>query len=206
SCLAAPARPPFPALEPYRETAVAPPVVPSATPTSALASNNSSIVRDVTPIDSPASPHSPPSPPKLVGSRTFALEYDLDDAGRGGVAKVELWGSRDGGKTWNRYAQDDDNRSPLIVTVDEEGLYGFRIVVQSAGGAIAERPRAGDSPELWVSGDLKRPVVEVTAIERGQGNMADHLVLRWRAADNNLEPRPIALFYSSRASGPWSAI
>jgi hypothetical protein len=53
---------------------------------------------------------------------------------------------------------------------------------------------------------LKRPVVELTAIERGQGNVADHLMLRWRAADNNLEPRPIALFYSSRAAGPWSAI
>jgi hypothetical protein len=134
------------------------------------------------------------------------LEYDLDDAGRGGVAKVELWGSRDGGKNWSRYAQDDDNRSPLIVTVDEEGLYGFRIVVQNAGAAIAETPRAGDSPELWVSIDLKRPVVELTEIERGQGNLADHLTLRWQAADNNLEPRPIALFYSSRPAGPWSAI
>ncbi len=25
-------------------------------------------------------------------------------------------------------------------------------------------------------------------------------------ADNNLEPRPISLFYSSRSTGPWSAI
>jgi hypothetical protein len=199
-----PSRPQFTALEPYRESASNPPVVPSATPASVPVSKP--ILRDVTPIDSTASPHSPPSPPKLVGSRTFALEYDLDDTGRGGVSKVELWGSRDGGKVWSRYAQDDDNRSPLVVTVDEEGLYGFRIVVQNAGGPLAEAPRAGDSPELWVSVDLKRPVVELTAIERGQGNMADHLILRWRAADNNLEPRPIALFYSSRPAGPWSAI
>jgi hypothetical protein len=199
-----PSRPQFSTLEPYRESAANSPMAPSA----ALApvSSGKPAVRDVTPIDSPSSPHSPSSPPKLVGSRTFALEYDLDDAGRGGVAKVELWGSRDGGKTWNRYAQDDDNRSPLIVTVDEEGLYGFRIVVQNAGGPTAEPPRAGDSPELWVSVDLKRPVVELTAIERGQGNVADHLTLRWRAADNNLEARPISLFYSSRPSGPWSAI
>lgn len=199
-----PSPPQFATLEPYRESTVNPPVVPSATPAAVLISKP--MLRDVTPIDSPASLNSPPSPPKLVGSRTFALEYDLDDAGRGGVAKVELWGSRDGGKNWNRYAQDDDNRSPLIVTVDEEGVYGFRIVVQNAGAAIAETPRAGDSPELWVSVDLKRPVVELTAIERGQGNVADHLMLRWQAADNNLESRPIGLFYSSRPAGPWSAI
>jgi hypothetical protein len=199
-----PTAPQLATLEPYRESAANPTVVPPAT--ASPVSTSKPILRDVTPVDSPASPHTPPSAPKLVGSRTFALEYDLDDAGLGGVSKVELWGSRDGGKTWNRYAQDDDNRSPLIVTVDEEGLYGFRIVVQNAGGAIAEPPRAGDSPELWVSVDLKRPVVELTAIDRGQGNMVDHLVLRWKAADNNLEPRPIALFYSSRPTGPWSAI
>jgi len=196
-----PSRPQFATLEPYRETSTGPPVASAASVPS-----SKPIARDVTPIDSPGSPHSPPSQPKLVGSRTFALEYDLDDAGRGGVSKVELWGSRDGGKTWNRYAQDDDNRSPLIVTVDEEGLYGFRIVVQNAGAAIAETPRPGDSPELWVSVDLKRPVVELTAIERGQGNVADHLILRWRASDNNLESRPIGLFYSSRPTGPWSVI
>ncbi len=177
-------RPQFATLEPYRESSTnraAAPAVQSSLPTS------KPIARDVTPIDSPTLQHSPPSVSKQVGSRTFALEYDLDDAGRGGVSKVELWGTRDGGKNWTKYAQDDDNRSPLIVTVDDEGLYGFRILVQNAGGAAAEPPRPGDSPELWVSVDLKRPVVELTAIERGQGNEADHLILRWRAVDNNLE-------------------
>ena len=198
-------RPQFTALEPYRESAATPPVMHSAAPAPAPVPASNPTVRDVTPIDSQSSPHSPPSSPKLVGSRTFALEYDLEETGRG-VSKVELWGSRDGGKLWTCYAQDDDNRSPLIVTVDEEGLYGFRIVVQNAGGPAAETPRTGDSPELWVSVDLKRPVVELTTIERGQGNVADHLILHWRAADNNLEPRPVGLFYSSRPTGPWSAI
>jgi hypothetical protein len=133
------------------------------------------------------------------------LEYDLDNAGAG-VSRVELWGTRDGGKTWSRYTQDDDNRSPLIVTVDDEGLYGFRIVIQTAGSTLAEPPRSGDAPELWVAVDLKRPTVELTAVERGQGNVADHLILHWRAGDNNLEPHPIAIFYSSQPGGPWSAI
>jgi hypothetical protein len=125
--------------------------------------------------------------------------------GRWGVTKVELWGTRDGGRSWHNYARDDDNRSPLVATVDEEGLYGFRIVVESAG-SVAQPPAAGQEPELWVAVDLRRPVIELTAIERGDGNLADHLLLHWRAADDNLEPRPISLFYSSRPAGPWSAI
>jgi hypothetical protein len=199
--VAPPHVPQFTALEPYREPTT-PAVQTNNDWSSAIARPT---VRDVTPLGSSALQHSPTSAPKLVGSRTFALEYDLDDVGRG-VTKVELWGTRDGGQTWNRYVVDDDNRSPLIVTVDEEGVYGFRILVQNAGAAAAEPPRAGEAPELWVSVDLKRPVVELTGIERGEGNLSDHLKLRWRAIDNNLDSRPIALFYSSRPAGPWSAI
>jgi hypothetical protein len=143
--------------------------------------------------------------PKMVGSRTFALEYDLEQVGRSGISTIELWGTRDGGRTWSCYALDDDNRSPLIVTVDDEGLYGFRIVAQSAD-VVAAPPTSGEPPELWVAVDLQRPIAELTSIEQGIGNMDDHLILRWRADDNNLEPRPISLFYSSRPAGPWSAI
>jgi hypothetical protein len=157
------------------------------------------------PVVNPAV-HSPRTAPKLVGSRTFALEYDVEDSGRWGVSNVELWGTRDGGRTWHSFAHDDDQRSPLLATVDAEGLYGFRIAVESAGSTAPSRPNPGDEPELWVEVDLDRPVIELTGMERGAGNLSDHLTLRWRADDDNLESRPISLFYSSRPSGPWSAI
>lgn len=159
---------------------------------------------EVSSIVSPTA-HQPSSPPKLVGSRTFALEYDLDGA-EAGIARVELWGTRDGGRSWSRFAIDSDNLSPLVATVDAEGLYGFKILVQNAGARAPNSPSAGDAPELWVAVDLQRPIIELTAIERGTGNLADHLVLNWRAEDNNLEARPIAIYFSSRPGGPWSAI
>jgi hypothetical protein len=160
-----------------------------------------------TPLPENSSAAAPPPDvrPKFVGSRSFALEYDVEQVGRSGISKVELWATRDGGRTWLRFAQDDDNRSPLPVTVDEEGVYGFRLVVQSAD-VPTPPPSSGDVPELWVAVDLQRPIAELTAIEPGAGNMNDHLLLRWRADDNNLEPRPISLFYSSRPAGPWSAV
>jgi hypothetical protein len=186
----------FAPLEPFRQASIS--RIPSPTE---FAASNASAAPDVT----IATQHSPSAPPKLVGSRTFALEYDLADSGRWGISKVELWGTRDGGQTWRNFARDGDNRSPLIVTVDDEGLYGFRIVVEGSG-SVAKAPSAGDAPELWVAVDLHRPLIELTAIERGEGNFADHLILRWHATDDNLDERPIALFYSSRPGGPWSAI
>jgi hypothetical protein len=161
--------------------------------------------QSITPLENGAATPPAADQVKRVGSRTFALEYDLDDADRWGVTKVVLWGTRDGGQTWRPYTRDDDQHSPLIVTVDAEGLFGFRIVAESAGTAI-NTPNSGDAPELWVSVDLQRPVIELTAVERGEGNLSDHVILRWQVADDNLETRPISLFYSSRPTGPWSAI
>jgi hypothetical protein len=144
--------------------------------------------------------------PIMVNTTTFGLEYEVESVDRWGVSRVELWGTRDGGQTWRRYSLDDDNRSPVETTVEGDGLYGFRVVVESAGGFASRPPQPGDRPELWVGVDQQRPVVELTSIEQGQGNLADHLILRWRAEDSNLESRPIAIFYSSRPTGPWSAV
>ena len=142
----------------------------------------------------------------MVSSRTFDLDYALESPGQWGVSRVELWGTRDGGETWRNYALDDDNRSPLRVCVEGEGLYGFRLVAQSTGGLAATGPQPGDLPELWVAVDLKGPRAELLSVQQGVGNMSDHLVIHWRVEDSNLESQPIALFYSSRAGGPWSAV
>jgi hypothetical protein len=144
--------------------------------------------------------------PRRVNARRFALEYELADVGSSGVSRVELWGTRDGGQSWRRFAQDDDVQSPIQVTVEGEGLYGFLILAESGGGMPAAPPQSGDRPELWVEVDLHRPFAELTSVERGTGNQSDHLLLRWQADDENLRPRPISLFYSSRPAGPWSVI
>jgi hypothetical protein len=200
-------------LEPYRQASLRrlPETASAEPPREYPAGNSEPTGENSSKLPAPSSlPHAASLPPgvepKAVGSRTFALEYELADVGRWGVSRVELWGTQNGGKSWRRYAQDDDLRSPLTVTVDGEGLFGFCIVAESAGGMPASPPQAGQAPELWVEVDLRRPFAELTEIERGTGNESDQLTLRWRAEDENLLPRPVALFYSSRPAGPWSAI
>jgi hypothetical protein len=73
--------------------------------------------------DAQTIPSMPPGErPRMVNSRLFELEYDVDSVGPSGIGKVELWGTRDGGKTWRRFAQDNNNHSPLLVNVEEEGI------------------------------------------------------------------------------------
>jgi hypothetical protein len=141
-----------------------------------------------------------------VNSLTFDLDYDIQTVGPWGVAKVELWGTKDGGRVWQSLGLDQDNRSPMRVTVPAQGVYGFRIVVDGGNGVAAPTPQAGEQPELIVGVDMSAPQAELRAPELGQGPLAGHVLVRWSVADSNLAPRPIGLFYSASAEGPWTTI
>lgn len=143
---------------------------------------------------------------RTVNSTTFDVEYDLQSIGPWGVAKVELWGTHDGGRTWQSFGVDADNRSPVRVTVPGEGVYGFRILVDGANGAGSPPPQGGEQPELVVAVDLQPPIVERLTAEVGQGELTGRLVIRWSARDANLESRPINLFYGTFPDGPWSTV
>jgi hypothetical protein len=147
-----------------------------------------------------------PGAPLLVNTRTFDVDYDLQTVGSFGVAKVEMWGTRNGGITWQSFGVDSDNKSPARITVPESGVYGFRIVVEGANSAPATPPQSGQEPELVVTVDLDGPAAQLLGTLAGSGQQADQMLIRWMAQDDNLEPKPVGLFYSSHPNGPWSTI
>ncbi|MBI2825697.1 MAG: hypothetical protein HYX69_13515 [Planctomycetia bacterium] len=144
--------------------------------------------------------------PRLVNSRRFELDYDIEAVGPAGVGKVEVWGTPDGGRAWSSYGVDSDNRSPFAVNVSGEGLYGFRVVVESGAGLRGERPKEGDKPDVWVEVDTTKPVARLTKAELGTGPHAGELSITWEASDEQLAERPISLFLSPYPDGPWSTM
>lgn len=158
------------------------------------------------PIGQRPSGFSSDTPRRLVNRTEFEFDYELEETGRWGVAKVELWGTDNGGRSWRRFAIDSDRQSPIHVTAPGEGEYGFRLVVESVGGLQATTPRPGDAPEAIVGVDLQKPSVMLRGVRQGDGYFADQLIIEWRATDEHLADRPIDLFYSSRETGPWIPI
>ncbi len=144
--------------------------------------------------------------PRMVNSLRFELEYEVESIGPSGIGKVQLWGTQDGGQSWRRFGIDADNRSPLPVTVEGEGLYGFRIVVESGTGLHGRLPHAGDPPEVWVGVDTSQPEVELLTAEQGTGEQAGMLVVTWRAEDTQLASRPVSLLIRDNPVGVWSPI
>ena len=140
----------------------------------------------------------------MVGARQFELEYEIESIGPSGVGRIELWGTRDGGRTWSDYAVDADNRSPMPVTVGGEGIYGFRILVHGGTGFGGRPPAEGDSPDIWIGVDTTKPTCRITGADVSAD--ATELIVRWEAADDVLDERPVSLLFSTGSSGPWTPI
>ena len=177
--------------------------VPDANPrSSAQPVSNHRLGRPGSPLDFSLLPAA--VRPRMVGSRHFELEYEIESVGPSGVGRVELWATRDGGRTWSDYAVDADNRSPMPVTVNGEGIYGFRILVQSGSGFGGRPPAEGDMPDIWIGVDTTRPTCRITGTEVSPD--ATELVVRWEAFDDVLDPRPVSLLFASSLNGPWTPI
>jgi hypothetical protein len=175
------------------------------TPSQPHARKVSQVVRDPTkpsPLDFNILPAG--ERPQMVGSPTFELEYEIDQVGPSGVAKVELWGTLDGGRSWKLYGRDVDNLSPLQVKVDREGIYGFRIVVQSGSGMGGQPPVSGDLADVWIGVDLANPRGRITAAEVNDDG--SELVVTWDVSDDALDVRPVTLEFAATADGPWTPI
>jgi hypothetical protein len=131
----------------------------------------------------------------LAGSPRFPLQYEVDGAGPAGVARVQLWVTHDGGRTWYPQPEDPDRTSPYPVDVGGEGTYGLCLAVQGASGLGDPPPAPGDRPQMWVEVDATPPVVELQPPRPGTGPSAGKVLITWRASDPHLGARPVTLSY-----------
>ncbi len=144
--------------------------------------------------------------PRMVNSAKFEVEYDVESIGPHGIKRVELWGTRDGGLTWKSFGVDADGRSPLVVTVEGAGMYGFLIAVQSGAGIGGEQPRPGEKPAIWIGVDKTLPTLQLLGVSEGVGAQAGTLLFDWQAEDPALAHDAVTLLYSEHPGGPWSRI
>lgn len=144
--------------------------------------------------------------PRMTNTRQFSLDYEIDAMGPTGVAKVELWGTADGGRTWKHWQEDADRQSPLDLTVDQDGIFGFRIVITGANQLGGAPPQPGDPADLWVGVDTATPTARLTSAIYGDGQHAGQLDIRWQAFDVWFPDRPITLLFSEHPQGPWTTI
>ena len=143
---------------------------------------------------------------QMISTRRFRLDYAINAIDPSGVAKVDLWMTRDNGREWTLWGSDPDSVSPFPVQVNDEGRYGFRVVIRSKDGLTGQGPSRGDPPDMYVHVDSQPPLAKITSVPYGRGNEAGRLVINWSVSDPFISLRPIRLSYSRGATGPWTVI
>ena len=202
--------------EPAQTARSTPPVDPAPIDLFAAAGGGSVSGSDPTPSE-PASNNSPASKQPitrdggsgtlLVASPRFKLQYAVDDGGPNGPAKVELWITPDGGRTWIRREEDQDRVSPIEVDLGGEGTYGLCLVARSASGLGDQPPAPGDPPQSWVEVDSTPPAVQLQPPQVGSGANSGKVAFAWRASDLHLPPKSVSLAWRNDEPGAqWQTI
>jgi hypothetical protein len=134
------------------------------------------------------------------------LNYRLEHVGASGVGKVEIWITSDQRQSWQKLGEDVERKSPVIVELPGEGLYGITIVVSNGRGFGGTPPNPGDDPDTWVEVDMTRPNVEIKDIRPGGVDDPGTVHVIWNAHDRNLSPDAVDLYYAASREGPWLPI
>jgi len=166
-----------------------------------------------TPVPTPV-PAPTPAPegaasgrPLLVSSPRFPLQYAVEDAGPSGPARVELWVTSDGGRSWFCKGEDTDKVSPFPVDLGSEGTFGLRLVARSASGSGDPPPAPGDRPDSVVEVDSTPPVVQLLPIKVGTGANLGRVAIQWKTTETHLGPKPVVLSWRPEQSGvQWQPI
>lgn len=143
---------------------------------------------------------------KLSNSKKFELDYQVDHIRPTEIAALEIWITEDGGNSWSLHSNDTDKQSPVVIDVDEDGVYGYRIRIKTVDGLESIQPTKGDAADVWVEVDTTKPSVELTSLPYGRARDAGKLIVNWRATDKRLATKPITLFYSVNLDGPWQIL
>lgn len=142
----------------------------------------------------------------MVRSRRFQFNYKIDDVGPSDVSRVEVYYTRDNGRTWRKYEADAPKEPPCILEVPEEGRYGFTLVARSGVDLGEQPPKAGDPPHIVVEVDETKPVVRIINAEVGRGADLGLMTLTWTASDRYLGPTPVSISYARESQGPWTPV
>ncbi len=142
--------------------------------------------------------------PYYCKSRTFSLDYSVEALGGNALSEVELWGTEDNGRTWEKWGSDPDRVSPFDVKVGNDGLFGFRMVLVGPGGSVLGNPKPGDDADAWIRVDSELPQCKITRALYGVGSEAGMLVIDYNCSDSDLADEGITLSWSSTVDGPWT--
>jgi len=157
----------------------------------------------------------PPQTAPLPGTQyirftDFDLAYQMD-AGPSGISRIDLYVTRDEGRSWQKWSTHGGKEVPLKVKLGmpfnatKDGDYGLRLVPVSGAGLADDVPTTGTPPELRLHVDTVPPLLTILA-PVAAANQPNGLTLQWQASDRNFPAEPILIEWSESNAGGWKPV
>lgn len=139
-------------------------------------------------------PFAPPSHQskkiKTVGTnlKAFGVPFKVNSSNESFI-EVQLYLSRDMGKTWKFYGRQTTDRNDFPFQADEDGEYWFSLKTLDRDRRLL--PEGAPQPELKIVVDTIKPTLDF----RIEADAAGRVACRWNANDKNLSPQSLRISY-----------
>lgn len=141
---------------------------------------------------------------QLLNNRTIFLDYQIENVGTNTKSTVEVWLTRDQGKSWQKTAEDTVRKGPFEVQLPGEGVFGLTLLV--ATGQPATPPKGLEAASMWVEVDSTKPNAQITKVDVSHEKGTPTVNIQWTASDANFSDGPVELFYAPTPQGKWLPI
>ncbi|MEK7867497.1 MAG: hypothetical protein AAB434_12515, partial [Planctomycetota bacterium] len=146
---------------------------------------------------------------EYFASHTIQLCYDVVSGGDVEATDVELWATRDAGRSWSalegvQMELTADGQGCLTFDLPEDGEYGLKIVAVDEDGTAEGRPAEGEAPSLIAVLDTASPEIRIDAPEPGSWAQAGgRLAVRWSCTDALISLDPVEIESSVDGGETW---
>lgn len=160
----------------------------------------------------PAASDRPAAEREYFASRTIQLCYDVLSGGDVDVTEVELWITRDQGRSWSlfegvRMDVTPEGEGLLTIDLPGDGEYGLKIVAVESDGMAEGRPASGEAPGLVAVIDTAPPEIHIEAPTPGSWAKAGaRLAVKWSCSDAQLALDPVEIDSSSDGGATWTRV
>ncbi|MHC4712113.1 MAG: tetratricopeptide repeat protein [Planctomycetota bacterium] len=150
-------------------------------------------------------PESSLTGPGLSASESVTLEFTASDGEGAGVTEVRLFVSHDNGISWAPAGKAPAG-GPLVFEATE-GKYALSVSAVDRAGNTEPPPAAGETGELSLHIDTKKPLVRLRTLDLG-GSVggAARLPIQWEAVAPKPAPSPVSIYLSPDDGNTWSVV
>jgi len=145
--------------------------------------------------------------PQVASSLSVSVHYEVTDRGPSGLAEVKLWITSDNGRNWRELAKPPVGETSVRVPLPGPGTYGFYLSATDKAGNRIRPPSRRTRPQVVMLTDTDAPRMELLSKLEGRAFSArDVVIVKWKAVDQNLGPRPITVEFSADGGDTWTVV